>query len=132
VPLRVQQAITKRVPPPFRYIPTRVPTGYEYRKWHGAKNGLDIYFGQKLDLGFHVVKYPPYSAQRCSGAGSARTYPFGSIRVYWGATYVDQDYWRCVRNGSVTISASYAHTGYGPSSRRRQIAAMVASAKPLG
>jgi hypothetical protein len=135
VPAGVRHAIPKKVPPQFRYVPTRAPAGYLYSSWQGSRFGLDIYFAQRgtlPTLGFHVLAHPPYSGGKCSARGSRNTYHFGAIRVYGAATRNDQDYWRCVRGGRVTISAS-ASPFEGPTpARRRAIAAMVASAKPLG
>lgn len=130
VPTSVQRAIVKTVPARFRYVPTQVPSGFEYGGWQGSRYGLDPYFGRNgglLPLGFHALAQAPYGG-RCSAKGSATTFRFGAIRVYFNGTHTDQDYWRCVRNGSVTLSAS----AFPDTASRRAIAAMVASARPLG
>src|SRR2546425_7859265 len=66
VPLRVQQAIEKRVSGQVAYVPTRLPAGYRYAKWHGVRSGLDIWFGPGPNpaplLGFHASQSTPCSS----------------------------------------------------------------------
>ena len=132
VPPRVLRAIPKRVQPHLRYVPTRVPTGYRYASWQGSRHGLDIYFareGGTPTLGFHA--YPAGPAGTCT-PGGVHTYRFGAIRVFFETTHNDQQYWRCVRAGTVSLEATTFRSDGWTSAKRRAIAAMLASARPLG
>jgi hypothetical protein len=96
VPLTVQRAIRKRVTPLAAYLPSRVPAGYRYRTWQGSRSGFEIWFGQ-LAFGAGV-------AHSCSVGGSPmKTFRIAGVNVFWSATYEDQQAWRCVRRGHVTI-----------------------------
>jgi hypothetical protein len=131
VPASVQHAIPKKVPPQLRYVPTIAPTGYRYAKWHGSRYGLDIYFaraGGLPTLGFHAMAAGP--AGTCTSGGT-HTYRFGSIRVFFETTHNDQQYWRCVRGGRVSIEATAFRSDGSTAARRRAIAEMVASAGQL-
>jgi hypothetical protein len=131
VPASVQRAIPKKVPAHVRYVPTEVPTGYRYAKWHGARSGLDIYFARKgrlPTLGFHALAAG--TAGTCT-AGGTHTYRFGSVRVYSETDRYTQQYWRCVRGGTVSIEAIARRADGSTMARLRAIAAMVASATPL-
>jgi hypothetical protein len=132
VPASVQRAIPKKVPAPLRFVPTEVPIGYRYAKWHGARYGLDIYFtrkGRPPTLGFHALAAGP--AGTCT-AGGTHTYRFGSVRVSFEKDRYSQQYWRCVRGGTVSIEATARRADGSTAARRRAIAAMVASATHLG
>jgi len=131
VPASVQRAIPKKVPAHLRYVPTEVPIGYRYAKWHGARYGLDIYFARKgrpPTLGFHALAAGP--AGTCT-AGGTHTYRFGSVRVSFEADHNSQQYWRCIRGGRVSIEATALRGDGSTATKRRAIAAMVASARPL-
>src|SRR5256885_6244265 len=81
VPASVQRAIPKKVPAPLRYLPTNVPTGYRYAKWHGGHYGLEIYFARKgrpPTLIFFAGAAGP--AGTCT-AGGTHTYRLRSVRV---------------------------------------------------
>jgi hypothetical protein len=132
VPVSVQRAIPKKVPARLRYVPTEVPTGYHYARWHGARSGLDLYFARKgrpPTLGFHALAAGP--AGTCT-AGGTHTYRFGSVRVSFEMDRYSQQYWRCVRGGTVSIEATARRADGSAAARRRAIAAMVASATYLG
>jgi len=132
VPASVLHAIPKRVPPHLRYVPTRVPAGDRYESWQGSRHGLDIYFapeGGTPTLGFHA--YPSGPAGTCT-PGGVHTYRFGAIRVFFETTHDDQQYWRCVRAGTVSLEATTFRSDGSTSAKRRAIAAMLASARPLG
>src|SRR5437867_3711789 len=106
VPTSVERAIPKKVPAHLRYVPSEVPTGYRYAKWHGAHSGLDIYFargGRSPTLGFHALAAGP--AGTCA-AGGTRTYRFGSVRVSFERDRYDEQFWRCARGGMVSIEAT--------------------------
>ena len=131
IPSRVLRAIPKRVPPHLRYVPTRVPAGYRYASWQGSRHGLDIYFereGGTPALGFHA--YPSGPAGTCT-PGGVHTYRFGAIRVFFETTHNDQQYWRCVRAGTVSLEATTFRSDGSTSAKRRAIAAMLAFARPL-
>lgn len=132
VPLSVQRAIRTNIPVRLRYVPTRVPVGYRYAKWHGSPHGLDIYFarnGGPPSLGFHALASGP--AGTCQ-QGGAPMYRFGSVRVSYENDRYSEQYWRCVRGGRVSIEATARHADGSTPARRRVIAAMVASATHLG
>ena len=131
VPASVQRAIPRKVPGHLRYVPTKVPIGYHYAKWHGSHSGLDIYFaraGRPSTLGFHALAAGP--AGTCT-AGGTHAYRFGSVRVSFETGHDVQQYWRCARGGRVSIEATASHTDGSTATKRRAIAAMVASATPL-
>lgn len=131
VPASVLRAIPQRVPPHLRYVPTTVPAGYRYASWQGSRHGLDIYFapeGGTPSLGFHA--YPSGPAGACT-PGGVHTYRFGAIRVFFETTHNDQQYWRCVRAGAVSLEATTFRSDGSTSAKRRAIAAMLASARAL-
>ena len=132
VPVSVQRTIPKTVPAQLRYVPTKVPVGYRYAKWHGSRSSLDIYFargGQPPTLGFHALASGP--AGTCKQGGT-HAYGFGSVRVSFENERYSEQYWRCVRGGRVSIEATARHADGPTAARRRAIAAMVASATHLG
>jgi hypothetical protein len=132
VPLAVQHAIKKRVSPLAAYLPSRVPAGYRYRTWQGSKSGFEIWFGQ-LAFGAGV-------AHSCSVGGSPmKTFRLAGVNVFWSATYEDQQAWRCVRRGHVTILLQSGQSIPGddgtntPKTLRDALllARLVASARPI-
>src|SRR3954447_3567148 len=103
VPASVQRAILKNVPAQLRYVPTQVPTGYHYTKSRDTRPGLEISFarqGRPRTLVFFAAAAGP--AGTCT-AGGTRTYRFGSVRVSFESDRYDEEFWRCVRTGAVTI-----------------------------
>jgi hypothetical protein len=110
VPPGIQQTIKKSYPQ-FPYVPTALPPGFRYIKWHRAKIGFDIYFGRQSslpDLGFHALKVS------CAGYGHAiKTFRLNGVNVYWSATYEDQQAWRCLTRSHlhVVLSASRSVPG---------------------
>jgi hypothetical protein len=54
------------------------------------------------------------------------------VRVFFETTHDDQQYWRCVRGGRLSIEATAFGSEGSTAARRRAIAAMVASAGQLG
>jgi hypothetical protein len=128
VPLSVQRAIRKKVSAPLRYVPTEVPIGYRYATWNGGRHGLNIYFaraGRAPALGFHALASG--GAGTCKQGGT-RTYRFAPARVSFESDRYSEQYWRCVRGGTVSIEATSRHADGSTAARRRAIAAMVASA----
>jgi hypothetical protein len=132
VPVSVQRAIPKKVPAQLRYLPTKVPSGYRYAKWHGARSGLEIHFARRAwppTLAFLTLASGPPGT---CGAGGTHPYRFGSVRVSFERDRYIEQFWRCTRNGAVTIAATIRRTDVVTTAKRRAIAAMVASAAPLG
>ena len=132
VPAKVQHAISKNVPARLRYVPTEVPTAYSFAKWHRTRTGLEIYFARKgrpPTLIFFAAASEP--AGTCT-AGGTHTYRFGSVRVSFERDRYDEQFWRCVRAGTVDIQATIRRTDPLTTAKRRTIAAMVASARQLG
>jgi hypothetical protein len=110
VPASVQRAISTKVPAHFRYAPTEVPIGYRCAKWHRTGSGLEIYFARKgrpPTLVFLAGAAGP--AGTCT-AGGTHTYRFGSVRVSFERDRYDEQFWRCVRAGAVSIEATIRRT----------------------
>lgn len=132
VPGSVWRAIPKKVPTRLSYVPTKVPNGYRYAGWHGARSGLEIDFagnGREPTLAFLAVAAgPPHT---CT-PGANPTYRFGSVRVSFESDRFSEQFWRCVRDGTVSIEATIRRTDGETAPERRAIAAMVASATRLG
>jgi hypothetical protein len=131
VPASVQRAISEKVPAHLRYVPTKVPSGYRYAKWHDTRPGLEIYFARKgrpATLVFLAGAAGP--AGTCT-AGGTHTYRFGSMRVSFERDRFDEQFWRCVRAGTVSIEATIRRADGLTPAKRRAIAAMVASAALL-
>jgi hypothetical protein len=132
VPAGVQQAIPKEVPAHLRYMPTEVPTGYRYVKWHGARSGLEIDFARKgwpPTLAFLAERSGPPGT---CGPGGTHPYRFGSVRVSFERDRYTEQFWRCARARTVTVAATIRRTDVVTPAKRRAIAAMVAAATPLG
>jgi hypothetical protein len=132
VPASVKRAIPKKVPAHLRYLPTKVPSGYRYAKWHGARSGLEIDFARKRrppTLAFLTLASGPPGT--CA-AGGTHAYRFGSVRVSFDRDRYIEQFWRCARAGTVSIAATIRRTDVVTATKRRAIAAMVASAAPLG
>jgi hypothetical protein len=128
VPASVQRAIPKKVPARLRYLPTELPLGYRFAKWHGARSGLEFYFarnGRPATLVLFAAAAGP--AGTCT-ASRTHTYRIGSVRVSFEKDRYDEQFWRCVRAGAVTIEATIRRGDDLTAAKRRAIAAMVASA----
>src|SRR5438128_2194016 len=124
VPASVQRAIPKKVPARLRYVPTQVPSGYRYAKWHGDRSGLEIDFarkGRSPTLAFIADASGPPGT--CDAEGS-RTYRFGSVRVASDRDRYIEQFWRCVRARTVTIATTIRRTDRVTAAKRRAIAAM--------
>jgi len=65
-------------------------------------------------------------------AGGTYTYRFGSVRVFFEQDRYDEQFWRCVRAGTVSIEATMRRTDGVTAAKRRAVAAMVASATHFG
>jgi len=132
VPASVQHAISKKVPAHLRYVPTKAPLGFRYAKWDGTRSSLEIFFarnGRAPTLVFFAA------AARTTGtctAGGTHTYRFRSVRVFFERDRYDEQFWRCVRAGTVSVGASIRRAESLTAAKRRSIAAMVASATQLG
>lgn len=128
VPASVQRAIQKKVPAYLRYVPTELPLGYRYAKWHGARSGLEIYFARKGRTPTLVFLAGAAGPTGTCTAGGTHTYRFGSVRVSFEKDRYDEQFWRCVRAGTVSIEATIRRADDLAAAERRAIAAMVASA----
>ncbi|MGN6170001.1 MAG: hypothetical protein ACTHQQ_17800 [Solirubrobacteraceae bacterium] len=132
VPDSVQRAIPKKVPARLRYVPTQVPSGYRYAKWHGKRSGLEIDFARKGRppmLAF--ITLASGDPGTCEASGT-HTYRFGSVRVAFDRDRYIEQFWRCARANTVSIAATIRRTDVVTAAKRRAIAAMVASAARLG
>jgi hypothetical protein len=132
VPTRVQHAIPKEVPARLRYVPIDLPLGYRYAKWHGTRSSLEISFARKdrpPTLVFLAAAAGPTGT--CAAGGTSR-YRFGSVRVSFERDRNDEQFWRCVRAGTVSIEATIRRGDGLTAARRRAVAEMVASARHLG
>lgn len=102
VPASVLRAI-ERHNPQVAYVPTRLPAGYHFEAFQDyPSKGFDLYFGTtQPTLGFHAQPEP------CSAMGPAvKSFRVNGFRVYWSATYADQQAWRCLRHGRTRIVLS--------------------------
>jgi hypothetical protein len=132
VPSAVQREITKSVSARVRYVPTEAPAGYRYAKWNRNGSGLEIAFARKgkpPTLVFLAGAAGP--AGTCT-AGGTHTYRFGPVRVSFERDRYDEQFWRCLRAGTVSVEATIRRTDGVTAAKRRAIAAMVASATQLG
>src|SRR5262249_50031946 len=127
-----QRAITMKVAAPLRYVPTQVPNGYRYAKWHGDHSSLEIEFARndrRPTLAF--LAGLSASPGTCT-AGAHPMYRFGSVRVSFERDRYTDQFWRCARAGAVSIEATIRRSDRVTAAKRRAIAAMVASATRLG
>lgn len=116
-----------RVPAQLRFVPTRVPNGYRYAKWRRFPSSLEIDFvreGRRPTLAFIA------STSRCT-ASAHPSYRFGSLRVSFESDRYTDQFWRCARDGAVTIEATIRRTDGVTAAKRRAVALMVAWATPL-
>jgi len=138
VPLRVQRLLKKRAPR-AAYVPIRLPRGYHYDHHENLnRRGFDIFFrccGENFAwIGFDadLVK----RSEPCNQGTAMKAFRIDGVVVAWNAGHNDQHAWRCVRRGGsrllLTVSGA-ASRDVGTSWRRpRELAAMVASARPIG
>jgi hypothetical protein len=131
VPASVQRAITMKVPAQLRYVPTQVPNGYRYAKWRGDHSRLEIDFarkGRRPTLAFLAGMSGPQGTCRASAHPA---YRFGSVRVSFERDRYTDQFWRCARDGTVSVEATILRTDSVTAAKRRAVAAMVASATRL-
>jgi hypothetical protein len=133
VPLRVQQAIKKRVNPLFAYVPESIPPGYHYLQWIHSRGGLTIWFAWHRDrdpqLGFNVGNNNPCP----SAADPMRVFRFGGFKVYWSTTYEDAQAWRCVtrRHHRILVYVSAPGNGSKSGPSGLALARVIGSAHPI-
>ncbi len=137
VPLRVQRLLKRRAPR-AAYVPTRLPSGYRYVKHENLqRGGFDLYFTCCDDsrplIGFDAVLVR--RSEPCNQGSAAKVFRIGGIVVSWNAGHNDQEAWRCIRRGGtrllLTVSGEAQHNGTSWRTPR-QLARMVASARPIG
>lgn len=125
VPVRVQHAIVRRVLPGYRYVPTRLPSGWRYFSWNTRRGGRDltIWFTtpdsyvpcgslgctpkHTAGPGFGVV-----GDASCSLTGAMKIFHVDRASIAWSATFEDAQAWRCV--GDVRLSVSSVGMGNDP------------------
>jgi hypothetical protein len=138
VPLRVQRVLKKRAPRPA-YVPTRLAPGYRYHHVEDLnRRGFDVFFtccGESFAwIGFDadLVK----RSEPCNQGTAMKVFRIDGVVVAWNAGHNDHQAWRCVRRRGtrllLTVTGA-ASRDVGTSWRRpRQLAEMVASARPIG
>jgi hypothetical protein len=138
VPLRVQRLLKKRAPQ-AAYVPSRLPPGYRYFTHENLSGaGFDLYFTCCADktalIGFDAVLVK--RSEPCNQGQAAKVFRIHGVVVGWNAGHNDQDAWRCIRRGSTRLLLTVS--GEPPNSEGtswrtpRQLAWMVASARPIG
>ena len=135
VPLRVQRVLKKRAPR-AAYVPTRVPRPYRYDHVENLnRTGFDVFFTccNGAWLGFDAVLVR--RSEPCNQGKAMKVFRIDGLVVGWNAGHNDQQAWRCVRPAGtrllLTVTGA-ASRDVGTSWRRpRQLAGMVASARPI-
>jgi hypothetical protein len=138
VPRRVQHLLKRRAPG-AAYVPTRLPTGYTYFSHENVgRTGFDLFFSCCADfhpplIGFDAVLIK--RSEPCDQGSAAKVFRIDGVVVAWNAGHNDQQAWRCIRRDGtrllLTVTAA-ASRDVGTSWRKpRQLAAMVASARPI-
>ena len=137
VPLRVQRLIKRRAPQ-AAYVPTRLPHGYSYFSHDNPnRRGFDLYFSCCDDnlplIGFDAVLVK--RSEPCNQGSADKKFRIDGIVVRWNTGHNEQQAWRCIRRGGtrllLTVTGEAPHT-VGTSWRTpRQLARMVASARPI-
>ena len=138
VPLRVQRVLKKRAPL-AAYVPTRVARAYRYDHYENLnRTGFDVFFTCCDDnlawIGFDAVLVK--RSEPCNQGTAMKVFRIDGVAVAWNAGHNDQQAWRCVRRRGtrllLTVTGA-ASRDVGTSWRRpRQLAGMVASARPIG
>ena len=134
VPATVQRAIPKKVPAHLRYIPTGT---YQpsCRSAIAMRNGTGRALASRSTSLVRAGRRRSSSLRR-EPAGRVQlvdhTYRFGSVRVFFEKDRYDEQFWRCVRVGTVSIEATIRRADDVTAAKRRAIAAMVASATRFG
>jgi hypothetical protein len=138
VPLRVQRVLKKGAPR-AAYVPTRLLRGYRYHHYENLnRRGFDVFFtccGDNLAwIGFDadLVK----RSEPCDQGTALKVFRIDGVVVAWNAGHNDQQAWRCVRRGGtrllLTVTGAASRDGGTSWRTPRQLAEMVASARPIG
>jgi hypothetical protein len=103
------------------YVPTRLPPGYHYtERFSYGQNDFGLSFNKRRDthdqLGYTVRE------AHCPG-GAMHVFRVNGVRIRWSGTYEDQQAWRCVTSGNVSliISASRSISGDSPLNTPRRV-----------
>lgn len=97
IPQNVQRHIVKSFGR-LAYVPTRLPPGYHYTN-HFSYGPTD--FGLSFDKRHDHLGYTVREAH-CPG-GAMHVFRVNGLRIRWSGTYEDQQAWRCVTSGNVSL-----------------------------
>ena len=137
VPPRVQRLLERRAPR-AAYVPTRLPRGYTYFSHENlGRRGFDLYFTCCEDnlplIGFDAVLVK--RSEPCNQGSAEKTFRIDGVVIRWNAGHNDQQAWRCVNRGGtrllLTVSGEPPHSPGSSWRTPRQLARMVASARPI-
>lgn len=109
IPKRVEREIETRFPS-LAYGPSWLPSDYSYAGYYPARKHGDWQvafqspqYGDALT--WYVLRTTARGCQRSERRPMA-AYRFHGITVYWGATYEDQEAFRCLTRGETTVYIS--------------------------
>ena len=133
VPLRVQRLLKKRAPK-AAYVPTSLPRGFGFDHYENlGRSGFDLYFrccgrSGRNPIGFDALRIRPTDA--CNQGIAVKVFRIDGVLVAWNSGHNDEMAWHCIRRGRtrVLITVSTSSDWRTP----RQLARMVASARPIG
>jgi hypothetical protein len=130
VPLPVQRLLKMRAPK-AAYVPTRLPRGFRYDHYENlGRSGFDLYFRccGMTPIGFDALRIRPTDA--CNQGTAVKVFRIDGVLVAWNSGHNDEMAWHCIRRGRtrVLITVSTSSDWRTP----RQLARMVASARPIG
>ena len=136
VPLRVQRVLKRRAPL-AAYVPTRLARGYRYDHVENLnRTGFDVFFtccdGNLAWIGFDAVLLK--TSEPCNQGRAMKVFRIDGVVVAWNAGHNDQQAWRCLGRGGTRLLLTVTGVASGGASwrRPRELAAMVASARPIG
>jgi len=135
VPLSVQHLLRRRAPR-AAYVPHRLPPGYSYATRENLNpRGFDLYFSCCDDnlplLGFDALL--PKRSEPCNQGIASKVFRLDGVLVSWNTGHNNQEAWRCIRRGGTRLLLTVSGTTRGAEWRTpRQLARMVASARPIG
>jgi hypothetical protein len=133
VPLRVQRLLKMRAPK-AAYVPTSLPRGFRYDHYENlGRWGFDLYFrccdrSGRNPIGFDALRVKP--TDPCDQGTATKVFRIDGVLVAWNSGHNDEEAWQCIRRDGrrVLITVSTSSDWRTP----RQLARMVASARPIG
>jgi hypothetical protein len=129
--------VLKRRAPLAAFVPTRLARGYRYDHVENLnRRGFDVFFtccdGNLAWIGFdaNLLK----TSEPCNQGRAMKVFRIDGVVVAWNAGHNDQQAWRCLGRGGTRLLLTVTGAASGGTSWRppRELAAMVASARPIG